>query len=81
MKNNILKEANIYTHTFIDKKFNIITIDAGNLDYVNFYKNINFCLVPLYIEPYTKATKQLSVVYKKLIKTIWPSIPLLKHYY
>ena len=42
LKNKILTEANICTHTIIDKYFNIVTIDASNDDYVNFYKNINF---------------------------------------
>ena len=40
---------------------------------------MNFCLVPLYIEPNKKSSERLLVVYKKLIKTIWPSITLLKH--
>ena len=46
LRNNINKEANLYTHIIIDKYFNITTIDASNDDYVNFYKNNNFCLVP-----------------------------------
>ena len=79
LRNNILKEANLYTHTIIDKYFNIVTIDARNDDYVNFYKNNNFCLVPLYIEPNKTSSERLLVLYKKLIKTIWPSITLLKH--
>ena len=40
---------------------------------------MKFCLVPLYIEPNKKSSERLLVVYKKLIKTIWPSITLLKH--
>ena len=79
LRNNILKEANIYTHTIIDKYFNISTIDASNDDFVNFYKNMNFCLVPLNKEHNKKSSERLLVVYKKLIKTIWPSITLLKH--
>ena len=79
LRNNILKKANIYTHTIIDKYFNISTIDARNDDYVNFYKNMNFCLVPFYIEPNKTSSKRLLVVYIKLMKTIWPSITLLKH--
>ena len=46
LRNNINKEANLYTHIIIDKYFNITTIDASNDDYFNFYKNNNFCLVP-----------------------------------
>ena len=79
LRNNILREANIYTHTIIDKYFNITTIVASNDDYVNFYKNNNFCLIPLYIEPNKTSSERLLVVYKKFIKTIWPSITLLKH--
>ena len=40
---------------------------------------MNFCLVPLYIEPNNKSSEKLFVVYKELIKTIWFSIILLKH--
>ena len=40
---------------------------------------MKFCLVPLYIEPNKKSSERLLVVYKKLTKTIWPSITLLTH--
>ena len=78
-KNNILKEANIHTHAIIDKYFDIIIYDASDDEHVNFYKKIDFCLVLLYIEPNKKSSERLLVVYKKLIKTIWPSIILFKH--
>ena len=79
LKNNFLIKWNIYTHTIINQYFNIITIDSYNDDYVNFYKNVNLCLVTLNIEPNKKSSERLLVVYKTLIKTIWPSITLLKH--
>ena len=47
---------------------------------VKFYNTMNFCLVPLYIEPNKKSSERLLVSYKKLIKSIWPSITLLKQY-
>ena len=78
LRNNIHQKANIYTHTIIDKYFNTNTIEGSNDDYSKFYKNMNFCLVPLYIEPNKKSSERLLVVYKKLIKTIWSSITLLK---
>ena len=40
---------------------------------------MDFCLVPLYTEHNKKSLERLLVAYKKLIKTIWPSITLLKH--
>ena len=40
---------------------------------------MNFCFVALYIELNKKSSETLLVVYKKLIKTIWPLIKLLKH--
>ena len=57
----------------------ITTIDANNDDYSNLYKNLNFFVVPFYIEPNIKSSDVLLVVYKTLIKTICPSITLLKH--
>ena len=72
LKNNILKEATIHTHAIINKYFNIITINASDDDYINFYNKMNFCLVLLYIEPNKKSLERLLVAYKKLIKTIWP---------
>ena len=79
LKNNILNEAGIYTHAMIDKYFNIIKINASDYEYVNFYKTMDFCLVLLYIEPTKKSSERLLIAYKKLIKTIWPSITLLQH--
>ena len=79
LKNNILKDVNI-PHAIMDKYINIIINNASENDYVNFYKKLFFCLVPLYIELNKKSSERLLVVYKKLIKTIWPSITLLKHY-
>ena len=44
-----------------------------------FYDSYKFCLVPLYIAPNKKSSDRLLNTYKKLTKTIWPSISLIKH--
>ena len=58
LKNNILKETNIQTHAIIDNYFNIITYEGNDYEYVNFYNTMNFCLVPLYIEPNNKSSER-----------------------
>ena len=61
----------------ITKYWNIKIIDDE--DYKTVYDNFKFCLVPLYIAPNKESSERLLKAYKKLTKTIWPSIILIKH--
>ena len=79
MKNNIYKEACLSTMNNINKYFNIQTFDTSDEAYKKYYNIYNFCLVLLYIAPNKESSDRLLNVYKKLTKTIWPSISLIKH--
>ena len=79
MRNNIYKEACLLTMNIMNKYFNIQTIDTTDEDYKNAYDKYKFCLVPLYISPNKELSDRLLNAYKKLTKTIWPSISLIKH--
>ena len=78
MKKSILKEANMLTLNIINKYFSLPEINPTNDEYVNVYNKM-FCLVPVYISPNKETSERLLYGYKKLTKTIWPSITLLQH--
>ena len=61
----------------INKYFNIQTLDTTDEDYKNAYDKYQFCLVPLYISSNKESFDRLLNAYKKLTKTIWPSISLI----
>ena len=63
----------------INKYFNIKTLYTSDKDYKNVYDKYIFCLVPLYISPNKESLYRLLNAYKKLTKTIWPSISFIKH--
>ena len=79
IRNNIYKEACLSTMNIINKYFNIQTKDTTDNDYKNVYDKYKFCLVPLYISPNKESSDRLLNAYKKLTKTIWLSISLIKH--
>ena len=62
------------------KYFNIQILDETDNDYKNFMIVINFVqYLYIYISPNKKSSDRLLIAYKKLTKTIWPSILFIKN--
>ena len=79
LKNDIYKEAGLLTMNIINKYFNIRTFDCTDSQYKTTYDEYKFCLIPLYIALNKESSDRLLNVFKKLTKTIFPSITLIKH--
>ena len=79
MTNDIYKEACSLTMDIINKHFNLQTFDATDKVYKNTNDNCNFCLIPLSSAQNKESFDRLLNKFKKLTKTLWPSITLINH--